>query len=274
MNKFDLHTHSFYSDGSESPAEIVRAASEAGVVLLALTDHDGISGVSEALEAGGRAGVRVLPGIEMDCAWTHELHILGLNVDPAHPALTAAIEAAKKRREARNETMIRQLVDAGYDIRPFLDGLGGSVTRLHMALALVDAGFAPTVREAFDSFLKRGCAGFVDGYRERCIPAGDAMDVIHAAGGLAVWAHPQHTPADLHKMTDMLADLGLDGIEAYHPSATEGGAELLESLASQHRLFVTCGSDFHGAHRPGVTLGCTWRDCPSLERTYRMLSGQ
>lgn len=269
MARYDLHMHSNCSDGTLAPSELVYAAAEAGVQLMALTDHDGMDGVAEAQEAGPAAGVHVLAGVEFDCAWPHELHLLGLDLDAGNALLTEALAAARARRETRNDRILAQLKAAGYDIAPYLYSGGGSVTRLHIALALKDAGYADSVRDAFMRFLEEGRAGYVPGFRESCIPPAEAIRVIHAAGGLAVWAHPMHARANLHTLTRTLKDAGLDGIEAYHPSASEGESELLVSLAAQHGLYATCGSDFHGANRPGVAIGCTWRDCAPLNETYR-----
>jgi hypothetical protein len=268
MKRFDLHTHSRYSDGTHTPTELVAAAAKAGISLLALTDHDTMNGTAEALQAGKNAGITVLAGVEFDCAWPQELHILGLGLDMEGPALLEALHAANLRREARNEAMILQLLDAGYDVRPYLGTSEGSLTRLHVALAMKDAGYVDSARAAFDTFLRPGQIGSVAGYRESCIAPAEAIRVIREAGGLAVWAHPMNVAANPHSMTRMLAAEGLGGIEAFHPSATEGEAALLLSLAAQHNLFVTCGSDCHGANRPSVTLGCTWRDCAPLEKTY------
>lgn len=268
MMPFDLHTHSRYSDGTYSPAELVMEAAKSNIGLLALTDHDTMNGAAEAVEAGLRAGITVLAGVEFDCAWPQELHILGLGLDMENPALLAALHAAHERREARNKTMLRQLLDAGYDLGPYLGTCDGSVTRLHIALALKDAGWADSARAAFDAFLRPGRPGFVAGYRETCIAPAAAIRVIRGAGGLAVWAHPMNVPGNPHSTIRTLAAEGLGGIEVFHPSATEGEAALLLSLAAQLDLLATCGSDFHGANRPAVSLGCTWRDCGPLEKTY------
>ncbi|MDO4572872.1 MAG: PHP domain-containing protein, partial [Clostridia bacterium] len=266
--RFDLHAHSNVSDGTFSPTALVQAAREAGLRLLALTDHDCVDGVGEARRAGEAAGVQILAGVEFDCAFEHELHMLGLGLDTGNPALIAALEAARERRAARNARILEQLDAAGCELRPHLSEGGGSLTRLHIALALRAAGYAASLREAFTRYLAPGGPGYVPGYRETLIRPEEAIAVIHAAGGLAVWAHPMHAPANLHRLTDRLAAEGLDGLEAYHPSASEGDAALLLSLAEQHGLAVTCGSDFHGANRPGIGLGCTWRESPALEALY------
>lgn len=273
MERFDLHTHSRCSDGTYTPAALVREAAEADIRLMALTDHDTMNGVAEAIETGRGLGVTVLAGVEFDCAWPQELHILGLGLDMENQALRAALDAAHERREARNDAMLSQLLGAGYDVRPHMGQTYGSVTRLHMALAIKDAGYAASARAAFDTFLRPGQVGFVAGYRESRIPPAEAIRVIRGAGGLAVWAHPMNVPVNPHSMVKLLAAEGLEGIEAFHPSATEGQAALLVSLAAQHKLFVTCGSDFHGANRPGVSLGCTWRGSAPLQTTFAYFAG-
>ena len=119
-HRFDLHIHSCHSDGTYTPAEIVRMAARARLSLVALSDHDCISGVQEAMAEGKKLGVPVLPGVELDNEWPHELHILGLDVDPEHPVLLRAMEVARERRDRRNEIIFSQLDAAGIEIRPFM----------------------------------------------------------------------------------------------------------------------------------------------------------
>jgi len=267
-DKFDLHTHSYYSDGTCTPAELVRAAFATGCRLIALTDHDCMDGVDEAVRTGAAIGVQVLAGVEFDCAWTRELHILGLGLDVNNAALQDTLLRVRERREERNERIFRQLYHAGYDIKSSVSNSSGILTRLHIALALRNGGYATSVRDAFDRFLGHGCIGHVDGYRERCIPPAEAIHVIHDAGGTAIWAHPMKMPDHTRTMIQMLKKDGLDGIEARHPSASESEVAELFRLAEDCDLMATCGSDFHGAHVPGIVPGCTWRNCAQLDDTY------
>lgn len=268
---FDLHLHSNRSDGSDAPARVVERAAEGGLALLALTDHDCVTGVREAVQTGERLDVRVLPAIEMDTEWPHELHILGLDIDIEEPRLTAALEQARRRRGIRNNEIADRLKNAGYDIAPYLTGGTEVATRLNIALALVAGGYAENVKDAFLRFLKRGCPGYFA--VERFSPE-EVIALIRGAGGIPVWAHPMHGRPDIHALADQLQKLGLMGLEAYHPSMSEGEGEVLVSIARQKKLLVTCGSDYHGANRPGVLPGQTWRRHPALEESRALLEAR
>lgn len=258
---FDLHLHSNRSDGSYSPAEVVRRAAERGLTLLALTDHDTVNGVPEAAAEAESMGIRLLPAIEMDAEWPSELHILGLDIDLSEPRLTAALSTALTRRGERNEEIADRLLTAGYDIRPHLSGDVDAVTRLNIALALVKGGYAADTRDAFVRFLNRGGPGY---YAVERFSPEEIMRLIRGAGGVPVWAHPLKGHADVHKLAPTLKELGLMGLEAYHPSQSEGDSVVLTSIARQLGLLVTCGSDYHGEHRIDVFPGQTWRDIPAL----------
>ena len=264
-HRFDLHMHSACSDGYDPPAQVVRNAQGAGLALMALTDHDNVDGVPEAVAEGARVGLPVLPALEMDTEWPSEMHILGLDVDVADAALQSALETAKARRVERNTEIFARLKAAGYDILPYLERANGTVTRLHIAKALVTGGYADSLSDAFQRYLKRGCAGY---YAAPRFAPEEVLALIRGAGGVPVWAHPSHTKDDRHALLPRLIEAGLMGVEAYHPSQTAGESALLVSLARQHGLLVTCGSDSHGANRPQATIGCTWRETAALEETY------
>ena len=268
---FDLHLHSNCSDGFDTPARVVEQAKECGVTLMALTDHDSVLGVREAVQAGERLGVRVLPAIEMDTEWAHELHILGLDIDILEPNLVSALELARTRRGIRNAEIAQRLKSAGYDILPYLHGGTEVATRLNIAIALVAGGFAESARDAFLRFLRKGCPGYFA--VERFSPE-EVSALIRGAGGIPVWAHPMHGHPDIHALTEQLKSLGLMGLEAYHPSMSEGEGEVLVSIARQQKLLVTCGSDYHGANRPGVVPGQTWRVHPVLAECRALLEAR
>ena len=267
-NRFDLHTHSCISDGTATPTEIVHAAANGKVKLLALTDHDNIMGVKEAVDAGRECGVPVLPAVEMDNEWRHELHIIGLDVDPLNPTLLRALEIARERRERRNRIIYAQLKEAGYDIRHLVDRPESMTTKLHIAHALIKAGFAADVRDAFSKYLRPGTPGY---YTEPRFTPQQVIDIIHIADGLPILAHPCHIRDNPHGLIRELYDLGLMGLEAYYPSSSPRQTEMYVSIARQYHMMVTCGSDFHGENRPGVMIGCAWRNVPVLEQTYETL---
>ena len=258
--------HSNYSDGADTPVQAVEKAVANGLTLMALTDHDTMAGVPEAVAAGRERGIPVLPALEMDTNWTSEVHILGIDVDPSNPALNEALTIAKERRDRRNAVICEKLRTAGYDIAPYVVQSAGNVTRLHLAMALVKGGFAKDVGDAFARFLKRGCVGYYT--VERFSPE-EVIHLIREAGGVPVWAHPFHAKGNLSELLLRFADAGLMGVEAFHPSASPGQSRALVGMARQNNLLVTCGSDSHGAHRPEATIGCTWKDTPELDATWR-----
>ncbi|MDP3446967.1 MAG: PHP domain-containing protein [Eubacteriales bacterium] len=258
---FDLHLHSNCSDGSDTPAQVVQAAYERGVTLIALTDHDNVLGVPEAMAEAERIGVRLLPSIEMDAEWPHEMHILGLDIDIEEPRMRAALVIALARRAERNTEIVARLLRIGIDIRASIAGEVGSATRLNIALALVKGGYAADTKEAFAKYLRKGCPGFFTA--ERFTPE-EIIRLILGAGGVPVWAHPMNGHADPHKLVPLLKERGLQGVEGYHPSLSKGDSVVLTSIARQKGLIVTCGSDYHGAHRPEAVPGQTWRDSALL----------
>ena len=267
-NRFDLHTHSIVSDGTATPSEIVRMAARAKIRLLALTDHDNMMGVPEAVKAGKEYGVPVLPAVEMDNEWRHELHIIGLDVDPDNPTLVRALEIARERRERRNKIIYSRLKEAGYDVQPLVNRPESMTTKLHIAHALIKAGYANDVRDAFQKYLRPGTVVY---YTEPRFTPQQVIELIHIADGLPILAHPCHIRDNPHGLIRELYDMGLMGIEAYYPSSSPRQTDMYVSIARQYRLMVTCGSDFHGANRPGVEIGCAWQDVPVLEQTYETL---
>ena len=265
MQAFDLHTHSIYSDGTQTPAAIVRAAKEAGLAFVALTDHDTVMGVPEAMAEGARIGIRVVPGVEYDIDYSVTMHILGLGIDPDAPEVKRTLAESAVRRARRNKAMFARLREVGCPIEDAVEG-DGLITRLHMANALVKKGYAQSRAEAFDKFLLKGRPAFV---RSENISIAQAVAVTHAAGGIAVLAHPCQIRADKHAAVLAAVRDGIDGIEAFYPGTTEGERTLFLSLAQQHGLIVTCGSDFHGANRPAATLGCAFVPTPLLLPVFK-----
>lgn len=261
MMAFDLHTHSHVSDGTYSPRDIVRLAKDAGLELVALTDHDAVAGVPEALQAGKERGVSVLPGVELDTESPFELHILGLGIDIASGSLQEALELQQRRRRVRNARILEKLLASGVDLRGSFQETAWVDTRLDIAQALCRAGFAGSVSEAFARYLSPGMPGYLAAQRQ--LPE-EAIACIHEAGGIAVLAHPCHIRDNPHRVVARLADAGLDGVEAYYPASTPGQTALFVSLAAQFGLLVSGGSDFHGENRPQIALGCAFRDVPVL----------
>lgn len=243
--RIDLHLHSTASDGTLSPAALVRAAAAAGLDIIALTDHDTAGGVAEAQAVA--APPIVIPGIEVSS--THagaELHFLGYFIDPGHPALERFARQAVARRRDRMEGMVRRLEALGIsiDIDEVLAAAGGesaALGRPHLARALVQRGYVSSFAEAFDRYLADGGPAFLP--TELLTPR-EAIELIHDLGGIAVWAHP---PVDaVEPDLPHLVRWGLDGVECYRPRYSEADTRRLLDAAHVHGLVTTGGSDWHG----------------------------
>lgn len=273
--RIDLHVHSSASDGLLSPTALVAEAAQAGVRTLALTDHDTVAGIEEALAAGARFGVEVIPGIEMTafCAGV-ELHILGLFVDHRHHALKEFLNGARRARVERMEQMIARLRGLGVEIgleEVRAKAAGGSLGRPHLARALVDRGVVGSVGEAFDAYLAAGRAAYVE---RPDVKSAQAIGVIRAAGGVPVLAHPTRYGRD--DLIPQLVREGLRGLEACHADHDPGAVAHYLRLAGDHGLAVSGGSDFHGpASGRSGQLGAPWlrpEHVEALRALHRQLS--
>lgn len=270
MERFDLHLHSNMSDGTVPPETIPEEALRFGVRHIALTDHDNTAGVLAAQSAGRLLGVKVIAGIEIDVEHDCELHMLGLGIDPFSPSMLEFEKQRKANRAERNEKMLQKLDAAGIFIRDVMEHSRGCDTRLHMAKALMKDGYASSIQDAFDRYLNKGAPGYVESRRPSMK---EAVDIIHRAGGKAVLAHPCKIKGDVHSLIRKLKDYGLEGLEAYYPTSSEGMKQTFISLAQQLELFLTCGSDFHGTNRPR-DIGCSWEDTDKLQTAWDMFFGE
>ena len=242
----DLHLHSTASDGSGTPARVVERAAALGLKVIALTDHDTLDGLPEARAAGERLGVRVVAGTELTCYRDNkEINILGYGVDPASPALRAHCEAFVAARQARAREIGQKLAALGVpvDMEAVVASTdGGVVGRPHVAKALVAAGHAKDPQEAFDKYLGNGKPADVP---KMVVDSQFIIDVIHAAGGIAVLAHPGLW--NQFDLVPILKEMGLDGVEVWHSIHTGADRERLHALADAHGLVKTGGSDCHGS---------------------------
>ena len=249
----DLHSHSTASDGAVAPAVVVERAHAAGLAALALTDHDTLGGVAEAREAGGRLGVRIVPGAELSAHdGEREIHLLALHVeDPA--ALDAELARFRDQRHERAEEMVRLLRGLGASVTmdDVLERAGeGAVGRPHVARAMVDSGFVRDHREAFDRYIGAGRPAYV---AKSVLPVPDAIRMAHDAGGIAVFAHP--CGDGTRDRVERFARAGLDGLEILHPSQGPADVQRLGALADHFGLLRSGGSDWHGAAEGPRTLG-------------------
>ena len=255
----DLHTHSTASDGQYSPTELVGLAREAGIDILALTDHDTVDGVGEAVAAGQRLGIRVVPGIELSAREYNTFHILGYGVDTENPELAALCEERRGRRDQRSLKIIRYLAEKGMSIslEEVEAAAGGLVIgRPHFARVMLDKGYISNFRHAFDHYLDteeyHEYVGNARPTAERCIR------VLKGAGGKVSLAHPHQIGIDndaLDKQVRELKELGLDAVECYYPRHSPEQTAFYLELAKKYGLHVTGGSDFHGERvKPDIRL--------------------
>lgn len=245
---YDLHSHSYYSDGKLRPSDLVARAIEQGVNVLSLTDHDTVLGIVEAQQAAKGTELKLIPGIEFSCTWNYKtIHIVGLNIDPNNAQLLNAIETLKIRRETRAKLITQKLTKFGIPgveegVAQQIKGVPG---RLHYARYLVERGYASTPGKAFKKFMAKGKPGYVP---TEWLSLSDTVDIIKCAGGLSIIAHPRRydlTFKRLTKLAQEFADLGGDGIEVATSSQGKEDQALLASLARQLSLYASIGSDFH-----------------------------
>lgn len=248
--KIDMHTHTTASDGACSPTANVRFAKEAGLVALAITDHDTMAGVPEAVEAGKQLGIHVIPGVEVSTAiGRRDIHILGYNMDMANMVFQTFLAEQQHVRGRRNQQLVERLNELGIDVTieeilretPTLQGHADAIGRPHFAQALIRRGLVGSTQEAFETYLMLGGLAFVGIAR---VEPEVAIDHIRTAGGKAVLAHPGLYGNDDY--VRRILDYGIDGIEAYHSDHTPEQEAYYVELAKQYNIVATAGSDFHG----------------------------
>jgi predicted metal-dependent phosphoesterase TrpH len=256
---YDLHAHSFYSDGALSPTELVARAAANGVQVLALTDHDVTDGVPEAQVAAAQAGITLVPGVEISVTWCAQtIHIVGVQVDIINPELQAGLARLREFREWRAEEIGRRLAKAGIpaaieDARR--RALRGLVSRTHFAQFLVAAGYAADVRSVFKKYLVHGKPGYVPG---AWAGLEEAIGWIRAAGGQAVLAHPARykvTATRLKKLLGEFRDAGGAAIEVASGSHSRDDMFRFAQFARSYGLLASSGSDFHTAQNCYMDLG-------------------
>ena len=253
----DLHLHTTASDGRLDPADLVARAHDAGVRTLSVTDHDTMSGVPAAAEAASTLGLEFLPGVEITAVLEQrDVHLLGYFLDPLPPALESFLQAQRDDRITRARAMSERLEGLGVPIaiEPIVESAvaaGRSVARPLLARALVDAGHASSLREAFDRWIGDGGTAYVP--RTGSSPA-DVVRLVSRAGGVCSIAHPGLVNRD--HLVPSLAKAGLAAIEVYHPEHDHSAQTRYRRLAVQHDLAVTGGSDYHGDdHHRASSLG-------------------
>ena len=255
--RIDLHAHSNVSDGTQSPAEVMASAADAGIDVVALTDHDSTDGWAGASQAARDCGVVLVPGMEISCRTAEgiSVHLLSYLHDPEHPGLLEEITKSRDARYTRAERMVSLLAedypltwdDVIHHVAP-----GATLGRPHIADALVAAGVVEDRSEAFSTILTSRSRYYVQHYAPD--PA-LAVELVRAAGGVPVFAHPVASSRGRivgERVYQEMIDAGLAGLEVYHRDNPEEGREFLRRLAQKHGLLITGSSDYHGAGKPNL----------------------
>lgn len=257
MKKIDLHVHTTASDGTLSGREVVELAAQSGLAAIAVTDHDTVSGYAEAAKAGAELGVEVVPGIEISTKYGGAVHILGYYIDPDSDKLRPVLDWVVNDRNERNRKMAELMAADGLPVsyddmrRRFGDVIG----RPHFADILVELGMADTVQDAFDRFVEKGQRYYIP---RTILPIESAVEIICAAGGVPVLAHPfqyKRDDAGLREIIEYCMGYGLRGMECRYSGYDADMVAYLERLADEYGLVKTGGSDFHGSNKPHIALG-------------------
>ncbi|WP_338787378.1 PHP domain-containing protein [Metabacillus sp. FJAT-53654] len=248
--RFDLHLHTTASDGSFSPSEVVKMAAQKGLTTIAITDHDTLDGIQEAIETARKIGITIIPGIELSTKYKGKtIDILGYNIHETKE-LSSILQKMRKHRQNRCLLIVNKFCELGMTIT--LEGIqkyskGNVIARPHIAKAVVDKGYAKDTQEVFDLYLGDGKPCAEDKME---LSPSSGIELIHRAGGVAVLAHPLLIHDDI--IVEELMQLAIDGIEVWHRKQSEEDSKRYKSLAEKYRKMMTGGSDFHNeAHEIG-----------------------
>lgn len=257
MKFCDLHTHSYYSDGSESPRTIARMAAERGLAV-ALTDHNTTAGLCEFMSEAKTLGVPAVAGVELSTLYGQkELHLLGLFLPAEHYAtIEAFTDRYKELKRRSNAELVSRLTAAGYliDLAEIEKNAKGNVNRAHIAAELARCGYVDSIPQAFDTLLSEEQGFYLPPDRPSLI---DAIAMLKSIGALPVLAHPlkELSEDELRRLLPQAIDAGLLGIETLHSSYSDAQSRCADGIASDFRILKSGGSDFHGSNKQGVELG-------------------
>lgn len=249
----DLHLHTFYSDGSLSPSELMQSALRVGLSCIAITDHDTVEGLASAFSLKPKE-LELIAGIELSCDWKdREVHILGYFIDYQNQDLLKRLEAIRLQRIERIGLMVDKLKSLGIDVSTDevlkLSGCG-TVGRLHLAKLLLEKNIVSNIREAFVRFIAEGAPAYAGRFR---LSLKEAINLLLDCGGVPVLAHPYTLSDD--EIIKELVGYGLKGLEVYYPEYTSRHIKRYQTLADTYGLICTGGSDFHGQIKEGIKLG-------------------
>lgn len=257
MRAIDLHVHTTASDGSMNPMQVAELAVKAGLSAIAITDHDTVLGCKEAMEAGDRLGLEVVPGIEFGTKFHASVHMLGYYMDLDSPYLTKMTRGIVEDRDDRNRKTVKLLNDDGIIVsfEQMKQRFGEVIGRPHFARILIEHGLCDSVDEAFKRYLNRGMKYYM---MRTTLNIGDTIECILASGGVPVLAHPfQYKLEDegLRELIEHCMDFGLRGMECRYSGYDIKKVKYLEALAEEYGLIKTGGSDYHGEPKPHISIG-------------------
>jgi predicted metal-dependent phosphoesterase TrpH len=257
----DLHTHTTASDGRLTPEQLISHAADVGLCAVAITDHDTVDGITPARQYARQIGMPFIPGIEISAEYTAlgTMHILGYFIDETTESFSDALAFLKQARKKRNPLIIERLNHYGIDVTMEdvrQEAGSGQIGRPHLARAIVRKGFASSIPEAFERYIKKGAPCYVN--KERFSPQ-RAIELILKARGIPVIAHPKTLNIDFNRefprLLSQLKEMGLMGLEAYYYSHSRSEEEYFLGLSRKCAILATGGSDFHGDNKPKVALG-------------------
>ena len=258
MKTCDLHTHSVYSDGTFTPAELIDGAIAAGLSAIAMTDHNTVSGLNEFIAAGEGKPIELVPGVEFTTAYNGiELHILGLFINPeTHYTINSYIDKAATLKEESNYRLVKRLQEHGYDITyvEILENSKGHVNRANIAAELVKKGYIESIDWAFKNILHKDYGLYEPPERLSSI---ETIRFIREIGAVAVWAHPYfHMTFDqAEEFLPRAVDAGLQGMETIYSTYDDATTKKAKEVCRRFGICESGGSDFHGANKPKISLG-------------------
>ena len=254
----DLHTHSTYSDGTYTPAQLIQAAQEAGLSAIVLSDHNTVAGLPSFLEAAADSGIEAVPGIEFSTEYLGtELHILALYVQPQHyETINALLEQFLQRKDRSNFELIQRLNQAGIvlDYEKIKQESAGSINRAVIGAEMVRLGYCESVKQAFSDWLSPKKGFYIPPLRP---DAFETIAFIKSLGAVAILAHPflNLNEAELRVFLQKAKQAGLDGMEVYYSTYDAETTALAENIAEEYGILKSGGSDFHGGNKPDIRLG-------------------
>lgn len=273
MKSADLHIHTFFSDSTDSPEQVVAKLVKAELACCAITDHDTIEGVEPVRQAALGTGVEVIPGVELSTTWEgKDIHVLGYGMNENSSELKEYLSRFRQARRERMRAMVDRLKPLGIDNVSLEEveehaGAAHALGRPHLAQILVQKGWVASLREAFVRFLAEDAPAFVPKFQQT---PQEAVSLIRRCGGVSVLAHPMLTQKD--EIIPALVEAGLQGIEVFYPQTTDRIREYYLGLAKKHRLLVTGGSDAHGAAKKHTDIGAVRLPYSYVEELKAVLS--